>query len=160
MAVPSEDYSRQPPCSARLFVKGERPRTHRAKKKIMKTKTKLDSELQNRTAQRSENTAELPKLDLNRRNQNRALPMESLLNLIRKEAPDFWNVAEVVGKWVWIQFEGKQPREITAILSQLGFHWNNRRQVWQHPCGQVTRRADFDPRRKYRSFFPADAKPA
>jgi hypothetical protein len=126
----------------------------------MKTKTHKDSELHNRTAQRIENTAELPKIDLNRRNQNRALPMESLLNLIRKEAPDFWNVAEVVGKWVWIQFEGKQPREITAILSQLGFHWNNRRQVWQHPCGQVRARADFDPRRKYRSFFPADAKPA
>ena len=126
----------------------------------MKTNTNSDSRLLNRTAQRSENTAELPKIDLNRRNRNRALPMESLLNLIKQEAPDFWNLAEVVGKWVWIQFEGKQPREITAILSELGFHWNNRRQVWQHPCGQVTRRADFDPRRKHRSFFPADANPA
>ena len=128
----------------------------------MKTKTQKnsDSELQNRTAQRSENKAELPKIDLELRNQNRALPIESLLDLIRKDAPDFWNVAEVVGKWVWIQFEGKQPPQITAVLSQLGFHWNNTRQVWQHPCGQVTERADFDPRRKYRSYFPADQQPA
>jgi hypothetical protein len=160
MVVPSEDYSRQPPCSARLFVKGERPRTHRAKKKIMKTKTNKDSELQNRTAQRIENTSELPKIDLNRRNQNRALPMESLLNLIRKEAPAFWDSVEVVGQWVWLSFQEKQPRELTAVLSQLGFHWNNRRQVWQHPCGQLTARADFDPRRRYGSHFPSDQKPA
>ncbi len=86
--------------------------------------------------------------------------MESLLELIRKEAPAFWDAVEVVGKWVWLQFDGKQPREITAVISQLGFHWNNRRQVWQHPCGQVTVRADFDPRRKYRSYFPSDQKPA
>jgi len=54
MAVPSEDYSRQPPCSAGSFVKGERPRTHSSKKKIMKTNINSDSELKNRTAQRSE----------------------------------------------------------------------------------------------------------
>jgi hypothetical protein len=128
----------------------------------MKTKqnSKSDSKLQNRTAQGSEGKAELPKIDLNKRNRNRVLPMPSLLELIRKEAPAFWDAVEVVGKWVWLQFDGKQPRELTAVISQLGFHWNNRRQVWQHPCGQVTVRADFDPRRKYRSYFPADQKPA
>jgi hypothetical protein len=127
----------------------------------MKTKIQnSDSELKSRSAQQVGEKAALPQIDLNRRDKNRALPMESLLNLIHNEAPDFWNAVEVVGKWVWITFEGKQPREITAVLSQLGFHWNNRRQVWQHPCGQVTARADFDPRRKYRSYFPSDAKPA
>jgi hypothetical protein len=50
--------------------------------------------------------------------------MESLLNLIRKEAPDYWNAVEVVGKWVWIQFEAKQPHEITAALSQLSSQRN------------------------------------
>jgi hypothetical protein len=43
----------------------------------MKTKTNSDSELQNRTAQRSENKAQLQTIDLNRRDQNRALPMEN-----------------------------------------------------------------------------------
>jgi hypothetical protein len=127
----------------------------------MKTKNQnSDSELKSRSAQQVGEKAALPQIDLNRRNKNRALPMESMLTVIKQEAPDFWNAVEVVGKWLWIQLDGKQPREITAILSQLGFHWNNRRQVWQHPCGQVRPRADFDPRRKYRSYFPADAKPA
>jgi len=41
MAVPSEDYSRQPPCSAGFFVKGERPRTHSSKKKDYENKYKF-----------------------------------------------------------------------------------------------------------------------
>jgi len=94
------------------------------------------------------------------RHYNRRLSTERLLHLLRTRAPRFWEVAEVVGKWVWIQLEGKQPRQITAQLAQLGFHWNNRRQVWQHPCGTVTPPSNQDPRRKYRSYFPADMTPA
>jgi hypothetical protein len=124
----------------------------------MKTKTHKDSELQNRTAQLGGD--ELPKIDFAKRTENRGLPTDSLLNLIRREAPQFWGMAEVVGKWVWIQFEGKQPRQITTVLSQLGFHWNNKRQVWQHPCGTIAESSLYDPRRKYRSYFAADEKPA
>ncbi len=126
----------------------------------MKTKKNSDSELQNRTAQHIEGKAELPKLDLAKRIRNRSLPTDSLLELLRKETPRFWEMAEVVGKWVWIQFEDKQPPEITGVLSQLGFHWNNRRQVWQHPCGQITDSANYDPRRRYGSYFPADRQAA
>ena len=158
--MPSKDYSRWPPWSAGFFVKGERPRTHSSKKKTMKTNTNSvsDSELQNRTAQRSGN--KLQRIDFNRRHRNRALRTESLLHLIRREAPEFWELAEVVGKWVWIQFDGKQPNRITAALSEFGFHWNNRRQVWQHPCGTLTPSSNQDPRRKYRSYFPSDLTPA
>ena len=120
----------------------------------MKTNTNSDSELKNRTAQRIQDN--LPRIDFARRHRNRGLPTESLLRLIRREAPDFWELAEVVGKWVWIQFEDRQPREITAALAEYGFHWNNRRQVWQHPCGTVTPSSNQNPRRKYRSYFPAD----
>jgi hypothetical protein len=128
----------------------------------MKTKNN-SSELKNRIAQQDKNTTaeakpQWPKLDCNRRNQNRALPMEALLKLIQQEAPDFWNVVEIVGKWVWVQFDGKQPREITFVLAQLGFHWNYRRGVWQHPCGMVTERAEFDPRKKYRAYFAAQSQ--
>jgi hypothetical protein len=66
-------------------------------------------------------------------------------------------MAEVVGKWVWIQFAEKQPAGITSQLSELGFHWNNTRQAWQHPCGlhrEVA--ATYDPRRRYGSYFAAD----
>jgi hypothetical protein len=66
----------------------------------------------------------------------------------------------VVGKWVWIQFSDKQPPTITSVLAELGFHWNSTRQAWQHPCGTIQReRAAFDPRKRYRSYFAADAKP-
>src|SRR5580698_1666802 len=120
----------------------------------MKTNTDLDSRLQNRIAQRI--GGKLPRIDFARRHRNRGLPTESLLRLIRREAPEFWELAEVVGRWVWIQFDGRQPNQITAALSELGFHWNNRRQVWQHPCGTIAASSNQDPRRKYRSYFPAD----
>jgi hypothetical protein len=119
-----------------------------------------NSELLNRTAQLIENTTEAVKIDFGKRNRNRYLPIERVLELLQKETPHFWEIAEVIGKWVWIQFDGKQPKEITASLSELGFHWNNRRQVWQHPCGQIMSRGNYDPRRRYGSYYPADQKAA
>ena len=86
---------------------------------------------------------------------------EALLALLRREAPKFFELAEVVGKWVWIQFAEKQPPTVTAVLSELGFHWNHKRQSWQHPCGLFRdQRAPFDPRQKYGSYFAADQKAA
>ena len=86
---------------------------------------------------------------------------DKLLEVLRAQSPRLWEVAEVVGNWVWIRFQEKQPREITFPLSQLGFHWNNKRQAWQHPCGTIVEEAaTYDPRRKYGSHFPADAKAA
>ena len=80
-----------------------------------------------------------------------------MLALLRTEAPRFFELAEVVGKWVWIQFERKQPSEVTSVLAELGFHWNNTRQTWQHPCGTIAdERANFDPRKRYGSYFAAD----
>lgn len=100
-------------------------------------------------------------IDLERRHANRKLPTEKLIALLRAEAPRFFEAAEVVGKWVWVQFNEKQPREVTAVLAQLGFHWNNKRQVWQHPCGTYRKESSlFDPRKKYRSYFAADQQAA
>ena len=156
MAVPSEDYSRQPPCSAGFFVKGERPRTHRAKKKIMKTHTNSDSDsrLLNRTAQRNSET--LHRIDFRQRFFNRGLTTDKVLDMLYHETPRFWELCQVVGKWVWIQFAEKQPPTITAELSQLGFHWNRKRQVWQHPCGNFRTGTHRDPREIYPTFYPAD----
>ena len=102
----------------------------------------------------------LPRIDYARRQANRELPTDQLLALLRREAPHFYDLAEVVGKWVWIQFTEKQPREVTATLAQLGFHWNNARQTWQHPCGPVTQGSPGDPRAKYGARHPADLQPA
>ncbi len=101
-----------------------------------------------------------PQIDFDLRRANRTLETEKLLALLRSDAPRFFEIAEVVGKWVWIQFSDKQPPTITSLLAELGFHWNNNRQAWQHPCGTIRReRAAFDPRKRYRSYFAADAKP-
>jgi hypothetical protein len=45
---------------------------------------------------------------------------------------------------------------VTAQLAQLGFHWNRRRRVWQHPCGHSRTGTWIDPRAKYPTFYPAD----
>src|SRR5580693_2096505 len=118
----------------------------------MKTKSKNQIQkagILNRPEQLS--TEKRPKIDFALRRANRALETEKLLALLRSQAPRFFEVAEVVGKWVWIQFSDKQPPTITSVLAELGFHWNNTRQTWQHPCGTIRKeRAAFDPRKRYR----------
>jgi hypothetical protein len=128
----------------------------------MKTKSKNQIQkagLLNRPEQLS--TENRPKIDFALRRANRALETEKLLALLRSESPRFFEVAEVVGKWVWIQFTDKQPPTVTRVLAEFGFHWNNTRQTWQHPCGTYRKeRATYDPRRRYGSYFAADIKPA
>jgi hypothetical protein len=129
----------------------------------MKAKSQKISGLQNRIAQLEDKTEAktgFPKIDVVQRRRNRSLPTGRLLGLLQKEAPRLWELAEVVGKWVWVEFSEKQPPQLTAELSQFGFHWNNRRQVWQHPCGQIRDAAIYDPRRRYRAYFPADHQAA
>ena len=137
-----------------------------SKKKTMKTSKKSSSkhsELKSRpehSAEQSQGAAR-PHIDFAARDANRALTVESLLNLLRYQAPRFFELAQVVGKWVWIQFDAKQPPQVTCQLAQFGFHWNNKRQCWQHPCGPVAVEASpTDPREKYGVHFPADTKAA
>lgn len=150
------------PQRASTGVQGERPdRTAQHKKKTMKTNPQTkSSRLPSRPEQFStEHTAASdshPQIDFALRHANRRLTTDQLLAQLRTQAPKFFGVAEIVGRWVWIQFTDKQPREITTALSQLGFHWNNKRQAWQHPCGQFTASTPRDPRSKYGSRFPAD----
>jgi hypothetical protein len=107
------------------------------------------------------NTPARPVIDWNHRNRNRQLPTAELPALLRTEAPVLYAIAQVVGKWVWVQFPDKQAPEVTAVLAQLGFHWNNKRQVWQHPCGPVTVDASpEDPRAKHGATAAAAVQPA
>jgi hypothetical protein len=62
-----------------------------------------------------------PEIDFDLRRANRTLDTERLLLLLRTEAPRFFEIAEVVGKWVWIQFSDKQPATITGVLAECGF---------------------------------------
>ena len=147
------------------MVKGDRPdRTAEHKKKTMKTKTQKNqnpnqSGLQSRPEQQQsteqaaseqKNESAIVRVDFAKRAENRQLPTEQVLELLKRWLPVAFERAEVVGKWVWVAFTEKQPQQITAELSQLGFHWNNRRQVWQHPCG-VFKGEPVDPRSKYQT---------
>ena len=127
----------------------------------MKTNTdkKTKSGLKNHPEPLS--TASERQIDFRRRTANRSLDTEKLLALLERETPNFFELAEVVGKWVWIQFAGRQPVTVTRVLAELGFHWNKARQAWQHPCGRpCDRGVNYDPRQRYGSYFAAHQKAA
>jgi hypothetical protein len=94
-------------------------------------------------------------------NYNRELPINTVLNYLRTQLPQQYELAEIVGKWIWLDLP-KASRAAAATLARLGFHWNHRRHVWQHPCGACAPFASHpqDPRRKYGSYFAADVLPA
>jgi len=99
----------------------------------------------------------LPYVNFQQRDENRALPTDRVLELLRKWMPAQYNLAEVVGKWVWITFTEQPAETVRGQLSQFGFHWNNSRKCWQHPCGQFrTEGSGEDPRQRYGSHFAAD----
>jgi hypothetical protein len=100
-------------------------------------------------------------VDYEQRRRNRTLPSSQVLSLLVTTSPDAYRLAEVVGKWVWVQFNQVPAAEIRQQLSQLGFHWNRARHAWQHPCGLYRDiAATVDPRQKYGSYFAADLNPA
>jgi hypothetical protein len=126
-------------------------------------KTKTNKNKQSGLSSRPEqlNTANTTRINYAKRAAYRSLGTETLLELLRYEAPKFFELAEVVGKWVWVRFAEKQPQQVTRVLAQLGFHWNKTRQTWQHPCGvDCDKASPVDPRRKYGSYFPASGKAA
>ena len=143
----------------------------------MKTNTqKSKSGLGSRSAQLSSNNtaaAEAPgavapvekkdnrlPIDTEARKKNRTLPTAKVLELLKTSNSGLFNLAEVVGKWVWVTFREAPAPELRQILAQLGFHWNRERQAWQHPCGAFRLHGFQDPHEKYSSYFPADQKAA
>jgi hypothetical protein len=97
-----------------------------------------------------------PYVNFEERERNRQLPVDKVLSVLRRWMPRQYELAEVVGKWIWITFPEQPIERVRADLSQLGFHWNNTRKCWQHPCGQTLPRGQQEPREKYASYFPAD----
>ena len=106
--------------------------------------------------QNRSNRNERPYVNYKERDANRQLPTERVLELLRSKMPEQYGFAEIVGKWVWVTFGEIPSDKIRAGLSQLGFHWNNVRKCWQHPCGHLRERGTQDPREKYGTRFPAD----
>jgi len=103
----------------------------------------------------------LPYVNYEERQKSRSLPSADVLAHLRRWYPQVYELAEVVGKWVWVTFPEQPAENVRAGLSQIGFHWNNARKCWQHPCGQfATEGSGADPRQKYGSHFAADLKAA
>jgi hypothetical protein len=94
-------------------------------------------------------------IDTEARKKNRTLPTPKVLNALLNSLPEVYRTAEVVGKWVWVQFKEQPSAEIRQQLAQLGFHWNRDRQAWQHPCGKFSLGSQQDPHEKYSSYQPA-----
>ena len=154
-----------------FMKKGDRRMTGRqfSKKKHMKTTSQKKS---NRLPQESKLSVQaavqptstpqpervdtrLP-IDSEARKQNRTLPTEKVLALLQQQDRRLWELAEVVGKWIWVQFSEQPAPTVRQTLAQLGFHWNRTRQAWQHPCGQFRLSSAGDPHEKYPTYNPAD----
>ena len=172
LAVPSEAYAHGGGLAAPLFREGRRTKDAQQsrKKKTMKTNQKNQIGLKSKSAQLSSTpetqSAVAPKpdnrlpIDTEARKKNRTLPTPKVLELLKTSNPGLFNLAEVVGKWVWVTFRETPAPELRQILAQLGFHWNRERQAWQHPCGAFRLRGFQDPHEKYASYFPADSRAA
>jgi hypothetical protein len=93
---------------------------------------------------------------------HRRLATTEVLAFLRTHLPRLYDLAEVVGQWVWLEVSPASQPGLAKALWALGFHWNQRRGVWQHPCGQFDPIGTHpaDPRAKYRCYFPADVHPA
>ena len=71
--------------------------------------------------------------------------------------PEIWGQAQVVGKWVWLEFNVPPVAQIRGKLKELGFHWNGGRKCWQHPCGVQSKGSSRDPRGSVYPVTPASA---
>jgi DNA repair protein RadC len=80
----------------------------------------------------------------------------ALLDRLKTDMPELWGQAQVVGRWVWLEFNTPPMRSVRGRLRELGFHWNGQRRCWQHPCGIERRRSSRDPRGIY-PVTPASA---
>jgi hypothetical protein len=133
-------------------------RTAIIKKKLMKNKILIEAAAPANASQLSSNK----QAGFVRHCANRRLPTEKVLNCLRTQLPSQYELAEVVGKWVWLDVSPARKPMLAKALWALGFHWNQRRGVWQHPCGRFDPLGSHptDPRAKYRCYFPADILPA
>ena len=84
---------------------------------------------------------------------NRELPTQTVLDLLKAQLPTQYELVEIVGRWVWLDFPAHTHRAAANVLWRLGFHWNQRRCLWQHPFGACApyNVHSGDPRSKYGS---------
>jgi hypothetical protein len=149
-----------PTCEASSKRQGD---GQRFQKKVMKTtNSTIEASAPANVRPSSVSKTSKAQPDFVRHCTNRRLTTEAVLNYLRTRLPRQYEVAEVVGIWVWLDVSPARKPMLAKVLWSLGFHWNQRRGVWQHPCGSFDPLGSHptDPRTKYRSYFPADVLPA
>ena len=93
-------------------------RTANIKKKLMKNNLSVEAAAPANAGQQSSNRTER----VIKYNYNRELPTQRVLDLLKKELPSQYELAEIVGKWIWLEFS--HHRAAANTLHRLGFHWN------------------------------------
>ena len=171
LAAPSKDYFHGGGLAAPLFREGRQTEyaQQSSKKKHMKTTSQKKSNRLPQESEQSQQAAAQPTstpqaervdtrlpIDTETRKKNRTLPTEKVLALLQQQDRRLWEMAEVVGKWIWVSFSEQPAPTVRQTLAQLGFHWNRTRQAWQHPCGQFRLSSSSDPHEKYQAYHPAD----
>ena len=152
-------FAVSPNCEASSIRQGD---GQRFQKKAMKTTNHIEASVPANVRPSSVSNISKAQPDFVRHCNNRNLSTETVLNYLRARLPRQYEVAEVVGKWIWLDVSPSRNPGLVSLLWALGFHWNQRRGVWQHPCGSFNPFGihPADPRAKYRSYFPADVLPA
>jgi hypothetical protein len=153
----TQSVQKTAPLRVKQAANGE-TRTAILKKKLMKNKIQGEAATPANAGQQSSNRA----ARVSPYNYNRELSTQTVLGLLKRELPSQYELAEIVGRWIWLDFPARSHRAAANTLYRLGFHWNQRRCVWQHPCGACAPYAAHpqDPREKYGSYFAAAVKPA
>jgi hypothetical protein len=101
----------------------------------MKTTNQIEAAAPANVRPSSVSKTNKPQPDFIRHCTNRRLSTDAVLIYLRTRLPRQYEVAEVVGKWVWLDVSPARKPFLAGVLWALGFHWNQRRGVWQHPCG-------------------------
>ncbi len=127
----SDSVQKMSPSGVKQSAYGE-TRTANIKKKLMKNNLSGEAAAPANAVQQSSTRAERVSA---KHNANRELPTQTVLDLLKRELPSQYELAEIVGKWIWLDFPQATHRAAANTLYRLGFHWNQRRCVWQHPCG-------------------------
>lgn len=93
---------------------------------------------------------------------NRMLSRNQVLEQLLRKSPVLFQQASIVGEWVWIENHELHPSkllvEIVVFLRNIGFHYNEDRFAWQHPCGHPCKKLIGRDPREYYGVQPAYAR--
>ena len=79
------------------------------------TATATQPEQPTAPAQTTPQKSVLPYVNFQERDRNRQLPVDKVLDTLRQWMPRAYELAEVVGKWIWITFPDPQLKRIRAV---------------------------------------------